>query len=185
MKVAKEGGTNTQHQTHTNTLETKTIRIKSWLHEYARAPAITALVAGFLLLAYSVPALMQSSYSPGTITPTLDTVTHPEIEPATVTQPSVIDEPTPSTPTSQQSPIQSSASLHIEVSTRSSVSDQPAQTETSLTINGQPVELPKNQRINEKIETEHGTTRIHGRINAGSGANITISTDSTPKTGAD
>ncbi len=187
MKIAKHIG-NKQHQTHTNTLETKTIRTKDTVPGAARTAGAIALVAGFLLIVYSVPALMYGSLAPVDEPPELTTLTPAVASPqpaaslkpdnhdpddAAVTPPANNEKPDEPQQTNQ-----SRASLHIEMTTNTEGTASGEAVQPSLTVNGQPVDLPENGRVKQDLEDEHSSTRIRGRIDAGSGANITISTDS-------
>jgi hypothetical protein len=184
MKTAKEGGKDRQNQTQTNTLETKTIRVKSWrdsLSLLTRTPAIVAIAAGFLML-FSLPSLAANMRSEK------DDTASENLQPLL---PAVIHEATAEEPTEAQNPVaepksyaqesqeSSSASVRINMSVNSSSSGDDEgnnQSESTVTVNGEMVDLPTNGRINEVIEDENSRTRIRGRIEGNS--SIRISTDS-------
>lgn len=196
MKTALGGGKNKQHQTHTKTLETNTIRTKSWrqlLSFLTSTPAYLLYAAGFFIT-LSLPVLASDHDSDTTTANSPDTA----VLQANVTEDSTSSTDGSSKPddapalkasaksTTSSSLSDSTTSISIDMSVSSSSDDEDeTNPETTVSINGQAVELPSNGRFNEKFKDDNNSTRLRGKIDADNGASIRISTDSNIRTEGD
>ncbi len=188
MNTALWGGKNKQHQTHTNTLETKTIRVKSWrnsLHLNRRAPAIAAIVAGFFMLT-ALPSLAvvfgsEKELDTSDAAKSMSLPTSSGASFANQANSKDTDNNPASDPPNNETSTGSSSSVSINMSVSSSSSTNGEETNNApkptVSINGQAVDLPSSGRIREEIEDENSRTRIRGNIDSDGDSSISISTD--------
>lgn len=197
MKTAREGGKNKQNQTQTKTLETNTIRSKSWINSLLltpNKPAIVAIAAGFFMLLF-LPGISSSlkneileaedsSNTEVLPTNTISDAVEVESKDSSITNNQSIDQ---HNSTDVQSKQKNSTAVKLKVSVKYSNANsysEPSQKPT-LSINGQEIELPKNKSFNETFKDDNSKTRIRIRKGSYGNSSVRISTDTDIKSGGD
>lgn len=179
---------------HTNTLETKTIRSKSWpyaLLEKRHTPAIALVVAGFFMALVPTTQAAISSWQDDndktnyneTDSDTIDGTTqisYPSTTPAsdiTESKPSSSEQSSPSSEASKGTGSQSNS---IKISTEvSSTQNGSSVKNTDVVVNGEKLEPDANGRIKKDYKDENSNIKIRAKIDpeqtSGSSASIIIS----------
>lgn len=182
MKHALSRRDNKKNQKpHTNTLETKTIRSKSWrntLLSMKRTPAIAAIAAGFFIA--SAGAALASSSNSQASQPVNDSPSAHLPPDQSVAIPS--SEETPglqkeiSSSEKKVSDVSSESTTRIEASieNNSSTTAHGKNTESYISVNGKSVEVPAHGTYRETIKDDNGKTTIKIR---GNGSGVSIRTE--------
>ncbi len=168
----------------TKTLETNTIRSKSWPYALFRkrhTPAIALVVAGFLIGIVSVVHANTNNQSentsthtpvnqqPSSINENVDTSqTAPDSKTEDMHSQNQSDQPTPAIQSDHSTEQSNSLNIHAEIITNNNSSDVQG---TSITVNGVNLQPDKNGRINEEFENEESNIRIRANVNPNSPSN--------------
>ncbi len=182
----------------TKTLETNTIRSKSWPYALSRkrhTPVIALVVAGFLIGIVSVVHANTNNQSektsthtpvnqqPSSVNENVDTSqTAPDSKTEDMHSQNQSDHPTPALQSEHSTEQSNSLNIHAEINTNQNSSSNTQG--TSITVNGENLQPDKNGRINEEFENEESKVRIRAKVSPnspsnGSNTRVDISTNST------
>ena len=169
----------------TKTLETNTIRSKSWPYALFRkrhTPAIALVVAGFLIGIVSVVHANTNNHSekasthtpvdqqPISATEIINTSqTAPDSKTEDIHSQDQSDQPTPALQSEHSTEQSNSLNIHAEIITNHNNSSDIQR--TSITVNGVNLQPDKNGRINEEFENEESNIRIRAKVNPNSPSN--------------
>lgn len=169
---------------HTNTLKTNTIRVKSWrnLLLSKRTPAVIFITIGFFIAAF-LPAYAvvvdTGSDMPNADDPSIDTspmIKSDKSESVNTKNDEASNAHSPAV--KSHSNYSNSTKVEINSSQTSSDSSASARSDNSsgstLTVNGEKVDLPDSGTYRETIKTDDSTTRIRAKFDNDSNMSLRI-----------
>lgn len=178
MKTLKSFINKHYRNPHKNTLETKTIRNKSWHQSQIKkyVPAVILVIAGFFMtLIPSAKALMKdyNFKKHNTDTSSLQDINTNINESSLEKTNTDIDNPKEDQVNQDSSLEKSSLSTNIELKTENITNNSTISNDSSLSVNGKEIKADKNGRINQEITTENSEIKIKGNIKNNSDNNYT------------